>query len=223
MKPNLSILPSAQLLLFPELKNTPSHFVLCGGTAIALRLGHRVSVDFDFFSKQCFDPDRLYHEIPYLLDSEVIDKREDTLTCLLNREGFVKLSFFGGLPFDYIETPETIDGIDIKIASLLDLSGMKAAVLQKRAASRDYIDIDALMTDAHISLEAMLAAGQVLYGKAFNATITLKALTYYADGDLLEVPTDMRTRITHAVKTLDSEKISEFLALFSKKRDNKNV
>lgn len=76
MQPNLSILSSPQLLLFPELKDTPSQFVLCGGTAIALRLGHRISVDFDFFSKQLVDPDLLYREISYLFDSEIIDKEQ---------------------------------------------------------------------------------------------------------------------------------------------------
>lgn len=222
MQPDLSILPLPQLLLFPELVNTPSHFVLCGGTAIALRLGHRVSVDFDFFSKQPIDPDLLYREIPYLRDSEIIDKREDTLTCLVNRQGWVKLSFFGGLPFDYIEAPEMIDEINVKIASLIDLSGMKVAVVQKRAALRDYVDIDAMMTEG-IALEAMLAAGQLLYGMAFNATITLKALTYYIDGDLTEVSSEARSRIIQAVKSLDAQKISDLSLLFRKKREVNNA
>src|SRR3546814_3853564 len=50
MKPLLGILPAQQQRLWPELAALPSHFVLYGGTAVALRLGHRVSVDFDFFS-----------------------------------------------------------------------------------------------------------------------------------------------------------------------------
>jgi len=48
----LDILPPAQLALWPELRQIPAHFVLYGGTAIALRLGHRQSVDFDFFTFQ---------------------------------------------------------------------------------------------------------------------------------------------------------------------------
>lgn len=55
--PNLSILPPPQLQLWPELDATPEAFTLYGGTALALRLGHRASVDFDFFSNQPFDPD----------------------------------------------------------------------------------------------------------------------------------------------------------------------
>lgn len=48
--PKLEILPRAQKELWPKLAELPQHFVLYGGTGLALRLGHRVSIDFDFFS-----------------------------------------------------------------------------------------------------------------------------------------------------------------------------
>ena len=57
--PNLSKLPRPQLKLWPELGVTPESFTLYGGTALTLRLGHRTSVDFDFFSNEPFDPERL--------------------------------------------------------------------------------------------------------------------------------------------------------------------
>ena len=47
-QPRLDILPASQRTLWPELDATPDHFTLYGGTALALRLGHRQSVDFDF-------------------------------------------------------------------------------------------------------------------------------------------------------------------------------
>lgn len=62
--PNLGILPPSQLELWPELAATPPHFTMYGGTALALRLGHRTSVDFDFFSAQSFDPERLANAVP---------------------------------------------------------------------------------------------------------------------------------------------------------------
>jgi len=55
--PNLSMLPPPQVRLWQELGSTPESFKLYGGTALALRLGHRSSVDFDFFSNAPFDPD----------------------------------------------------------------------------------------------------------------------------------------------------------------------
>jgi len=57
--PRLDILPAAQRRLWPELSSTPDHFILYGGTAIALRLGHRASVDFDFFTQKSFEPNSL--------------------------------------------------------------------------------------------------------------------------------------------------------------------
>jgi hypothetical protein len=207
--PNLSILPIPQKVLFSELKDTPSHFILCGGTAIALRLGHRISVDFDFFSKESFDPDRLYEQIPYLEGAEILQKDVNTLTCLVDRSGPVKVSFFGGLSLQYIEDPDILEGSEIKIASLLDLAGMKAAVIQKRAASRDYIDIDALMEHAGIDLITLLAAGSLIYEKQFNPQITLKALVYFNEGDLKTLPQEIKSRLIHAVKTLELGKIPE--------------
>jgi hypothetical protein len=57
--PNLSKLPPSQLKLWPELGVTPESFTLYGGTALTLRLGHRTSVDFAFFSNKPVDPERL--------------------------------------------------------------------------------------------------------------------------------------------------------------------
>jgi hypothetical protein len=79
----------------PELAATPEHFTLYGGTASALRLGHRVSADFDFFSDQPFDPDRLMRGIAYLASAEQIQVDINTLTCRVDRGGPALVSFFG--------------------------------------------------------------------------------------------------------------------------------
>ena len=96
-KPNLTILPPPQLQLWAELDTTPEHFTLYGGTALALRLGHRTSADFDFFSNQPFDPDELTAAIPYLKGAERVQVAPDTLKCRVERGGPVLVSFFGGL------------------------------------------------------------------------------------------------------------------------------
>ena len=59
-RPRLDILPPAQRRLWDELGSVPEHFVLYGGTALALHLGHRQSEDFDFFADRDIDPDLLY-------------------------------------------------------------------------------------------------------------------------------------------------------------------
>jgi hypothetical protein len=71
-RPNLTILLPAQMKLWPELDAIPDHFTLYGGTALALRLGHRNSVDFDFFSNQPFDPEELGKAISFLRGAEKV-------------------------------------------------------------------------------------------------------------------------------------------------------
>ncbi len=95
--PNLNILPASQRALWPDLGETPDEFTLYDGTALALRLGHRTSLDFDFFSNASFDPDQLARRIPYLRDAERVQLAPDTLTCRVERGGPVLVSFFGGL------------------------------------------------------------------------------------------------------------------------------
>lgn len=86
-QPRLDILPPPQRGLWTELDATPDHFTLYGGTALALRLGHRQSVDFDFFSRTPFDPAVLAREIPYLAGPEPVQVVSHMLTCRVERGG----------------------------------------------------------------------------------------------------------------------------------------
>src|SRR6202162_1702346 len=96
--PRLDVLPAAQRRLWPELAETPANFTLYGGTAIALRLGHRQSVDFDFFAPaSAFEPASLLEQLPYLKGARVRQSSANTLTVTVDRAGPVQLSFFGGL------------------------------------------------------------------------------------------------------------------------------
>jgi len=191
--PNLTILPSPQRTLWPELIATPAIFTLYGGTALALRLGHRASVDFDFFANIPFDPDYLANTLPYLRDAERVQVAPNTLTCRIQRDGPVLISFFGGLGLGQVAAHDEAPGLGLRVASLLDLAGTKAAVVQKRAEAKDYLDLDALLRYG-LDLATVLAAGTVVYGRNFNPLITLKALTYFDDVPTLPTAVQMRLR-----------------------------
>jgi Nucleotidyl transferase AbiEii toxin, Type IV TA system len=206
-KLHLDVLPISQRRLWDELIDIPGAFVLYGGTAIALYLGHRESVDFDFFGSETFDPDDLYRTVPFLADSEVIQKSGNTLTCLVDRCGTVQVSFFGVPDIVQIEKPLTADDNGLKIASLVDLAGMKVSVVQKRAEAKDYIDIDAIIRDGVIDLPLALAAGQWIYGGSFNPEITLKALSFFGDGNLNTLPQDVRDRLAQVVRAVDLDRL----------------
>ena len=68
------------------------------------------------------------------------------------------------------------------MASLLDLAGTKASVVQVRSEARDYLDIDALLLDGRIDLPTALAAAVALYGPRFNPQLLFKALSFFGDG-----------------------------------------
>lgn len=210
MNPRLDALPSPQRRLWPELRATPRRFVLYGGTAIALRLAHRKSEDFDFFSSEPLDGDALLAGIPYLNEAMVVQRARDTLTCVVDRGGPVRLSFFGGLSLNRVESPQTAEGAGILVASLRDLGGTKARVVQSRALSKDYIDIDALMRLGGISLTSMLGAAAAIHGERYNAMLTLKALTYFGDGDLADLPPEVRKRLSQAAAKVDSAVIPRY-------------
>ena len=95
--PRLDILPGAQRALWPRLRALAAlGFTLYGGTAVALRLGHRQSADFDFFTNCALDPDRLTGELPFLRDARPIQATSNSWTVLVQEAGSeapVKLSF----------------------------------------------------------------------------------------------------------------------------------
>jgi hypothetical protein len=192
--PKLEILPPAQRRLWEELKHTPKDFVLYGGTALALRLAHRTSEDFDFFSNYSFAPDSLRKAIPYLHQAEMSQFEANTLTAIVDRSGPVKVSFFGGLALNRIQDPDVTLDSGIQVASLLDIAATKLATIQQRAQARDYQDIAAIMI-AKITLSDALAAAAAVYGKQFNGALSLKALTYFADGDLPQLSSDTREQL----------------------------
>ncbi len=187
-----------------ELDTTPEHFTLYGGTAIALRIGHRASLDFDFFSSEPVDPDQLAQSVPYLKGAERVQVAPNILRCRVDRGGPVLVSFFGGLALGRVAPRNQVQGRTLYVASLLDLAGTKVAVVQKRAEAKDYIDMDAIMGHG-VDLPTALAAGKVVYGRSFNPLITLKALSYF--DDLPTLPVEVRKRLSAAVEAVDPTRL----------------
>jgi len=212
--PNLSTLPTAQRALWLELDATPDNFTLYGGTALALYLGHRTSVDFDFFSNASFDPDDLTQNVAYLKDAERLQVAPNTLTCRVDRGGPVLVSFFGDLNLGQVAAREQLAGMTLYVASLLDIAGTKAAVVQKRAEVKDYLDIDAMLRHG-IDLPTILAAGAVVYGRQFNPLVSVKALSYF--DDLPGLPSEVRTRLAAAVAAVDVTELPTLTA-YTKRR-----
>jgi len=125
------------------------------------------------------------------------------LTAIVQRGGPVRISFFGVPELPRLEPPLVVQDNGLQVASLLDLAGTKASVIQVRAQARDYIDMDALITLGKVSLSTALAAAAKIYGPSFNPQITLKALCYFDDGNLRDLPEAMKLRLVTAARETD--------------------
>lgn len=200
--PKLDILPPPQRRLWDELAVVPSDFVLYGGTALALHLGHRTSQDFDFFLLAEFSPAGLVAMLPFLANAIIVQQSPNTLIAVVDRGGPVNVSFFGLPRLRRIRPPLRAGSGGVRVASLLDLAGTKVAVVQQRAEAKDYIDIDALLSFG-VDLLTALAAARMIYGPQFNPLLTLKALSYFGDGNLGTLSDEVARRLASAVREVD--------------------
>jgi hypothetical protein len=178
--PKLNALPPAQLSLWPQLREVPSNFVLYGGTGLALRLGHRASVDFDFFSPDPLDR-RALERLAFVRGAQVLQDEPDALTVSAGPGDPVKISFFGPVGFGRVGTPEKAAEV-VRVASLLDLGATKVKALLQRVEAKDYLDMAALVR-AGVGLSDILRAARCLFGEAFNPLVARKALSWFQGGD----------------------------------------
>lgn len=123
------------------------------------------------------------------------------------------MSFFGGLSLGQVEPHETASGPQIEVASLMDLAGMKVAVVTQRAELKDYLDIHALLTQGGIPLSAMLSAASIIYAEGFNPLISLKAISYHDDPALEALPRTMRYDLVSAVRSVDPANLPALTAV----------
>jgi Nucleotidyl transferase AbiEii toxin, Type IV TA system len=149
-KPRMDAMPLAQKRRWAELRSAPElGFVLYGGTAVALRLGHRDSVDFDFLSEKPLDGPAIKSAFPFVAQSTTLQDQDDTwvvLTPYGNAEReHVKVSFFGMIAFGRVGEPDfTEDGV-LRVASFDDLMATKVKVVLQRAEAKDYRDVAAML------------------------------------------------------------------------------
>lgn len=207
----LAILPPPQRRFWDELGATPRGFVLYGGTALALRLGHRCSEDFDFFSNRSFAPAELGSCLPYLAGAEIIQSKNNTLTAVVDRQGPLKISFLGGLKLNRVQDPDVAQENGIAVASLLDLAATKLVTIQQRAEAKDYLDLAAAL-ETGLRLSHALAAARAVYGSEFNEALSLKALTYFEDGDLPRLEGAIRERLRAAATAVELTKLPSLVA-----------
>ena len=193
--------------MWPELRPAVElGFVLYGGTAISLHLGHRRSVDFDFFHDRALAREEIRAAFAFIRRAVTLQSSKDTLVVMVpgsgpRDRGSVKVSFFGGMSFGRIGDPLLCDDGVTQIASLNDLMAHKLKVILQRSEKKDYQDI-AAMIRAGCTVAHGCAAARLFYGNAFQPAASLKALTYFKDGDLARLSGADRSTLIEAAKSV---------------------
>ncbi len=185
--PRIEILPPAQQEIWSQLAPARGlSFVLYGGTAVALHLGHRISIDFDFFKSEPLEKAKIEASFGFIRNARTVQEDENTLVVDVSMpSGQVKVSFFGGLSLGRVNDPLLTRDRVLLVASLEDLLATKLKTILDRAEAKDYRDISAMLA-AGVSLERALGTFTQMYHK--DPGLPLRAIGFFQDGDLPSLP-----------------------------------
>lgn len=174
------ILNSQQTEILQLIGEFKREYYLVGGTAIALYLGHRRSIDFDMFKFATLNRKKNLEKIqssgfPLLVTWNVADQ----MNLVVNG---VKITFFQ-YPFQ-IEATQTLDGI-VRIPDLLDLAAMKAYALGRRSKWKDYVDLY-FLTKEKFSIKEISQRANEIFGDLFSDKLFRSQLSFFDDIDYTE-------------------------------------
>lgn len=157
------------------------NFYLAGGTALALELGHRQSIDLDWFSLVDFSNDGLKEELSNLGSLEIVGEEERTLHVMMDG---VKVTF---LRYRYPLLFPLLDYRNIKLADPRDIAAMKIDAASSRGSKKDFIDIYFLLR--LYSLSELIGYFEEKYkGVEYNKLHILKSLVYFEDAESEPMP-----------------------------------
>lgn len=170
---HLEVLEDKQKQLLPLLEVFKSNFYLVGGTALALQIGHRKSIDFDLFSKEELQLNKILSKLDKSKIKHVLIKTPEQYTVIYDD---VNLTFFH-YPFNVkpnVKLEKIFDTVDP-----LTIGSMKAYALGRRAKWKDYVDLYFILQI--YSMADLLKSTKKIYGKLFNDRLFLQQLCYFVD------------------------------------------
>ena len=163
-------------------------FYLVGGTALALQLGHRNSIDIDLFTKNDFSVEDLLSAVEKHFSVQSTFRTNNTLLSFVEN---VKVDFIRHA-YPFVLQPITEDGITY--LSKEDIAAMKLnAISNSGKRLKDFIDVYFLLE--HFSLSEMIGFYTIKYPN-FNPLIALKAINYFDDIDPSIDPPKLKAKLT---------------------------
>ncbi|EKD45903.1 MAG: hypothetical protein ACD_69C00081G0003 [uncultured bacterium] len=178
------VLTEEQMKLLPLVHVFMKDFGLVGGTAIALQIGHRRSIDFDLFTYTEFDNAKIKKTIKKhgWKISRVYQDEAGQFTFLINTVQFTFFQF----PFA-IKFSEQLDKIT-RMPDLLTLAAMKAYTLGRRAKWKDYVDLFFIINQYH-SIKKIMRRCKTIFAHEFNERLFREQLAYFQDINYSEIVT----------------------------------
>lgn len=186
------------------LKDSVTEFYLAGGTALALQLGHRVSIDLDFFSVNEFSTQTIIEKLKTKGRLEIISQDKDTLNGSLDD---VKISFF---KYPYKLLFPTKEYNSVMLADERDIAAMKILAISDRGNKKDFIDLFMLLKT--YSLDEILEFFNEKYKDYnYNMLHILKSLVYFLDADLDPEPVYIHPISWIEVKKFIKKTVDEYI------------
>ena len=195
----MEVLTDKQRELLPLIKSFSGDFYMVGGTAIALHIGHRRSIDFDLFTPEPIKRKSIKYQIKksnYSLD-RIVHEASEQMHLIINS---IKVTFYS-FPHE-IENLVYFEDI-IKIPSLLDLAAMKAYALGGRAKWKDYVDLYFILK-SYYALDQISERSKSIFKGFFNEKLFRQQLCYFKDIDYSE-------SIEFIGEEISEDEIKEFL------------
>ena len=170
-----------QRKIFEKLKHFPE-FYLVGGTALALQIGHRISIDFDLFSEKEIPPGlldkakRIFKEFKI----EIIMNHSEQLSVLIDK---TKIDF---VKYNFPPASDLLEFRGVKLLSVPEIATAKAYTVGRRITFKDYIDLYFILKKKFVSLQKIISICKKKYKNEFNERLFLEQLVSLEEAE--EVP-----------------------------------
>ncbi len=192
-KPEKKAVPDDVLQLLHKLMldRVFNEFYLVGGTALALQIGHRISIDIDLFNSESFDTTEISEHLSNAYAGKDIEVERNTVRGTIDK---VKIDLMTH-KYPLLEPLKKIDAI--RIVNLKDIAAMKINAIANRGGKKDFWDFATLLD--FFSVEDMLSFFQAKYANA-NVWHAEKSLSYFDDADTEPDPNDITGRTWEEIK-----------------------
>ena len=199
MNIHYEILDEQRINILPKLTSFRAlGFYLAGGTALALQIGHRDSIDFDFFCLDSFDTTTLFNSIEQKFSGHNVVRLQDELNTLeIIIDDVIRLSF---MTYKYQLVVPVISTDFFDLASIIDIGCMKLSAITSRTAYKDYVDLYFILKETPL---ATLIKNLQVKLPTLDPSLALKSLVYFDDISPEE--------ILYKISPVDIEEIKSFL------------